>query len=94
MPYIKKDLRKELDPEIMNAYNTIKDIAETSDQIDGMLNYVITVLLRKLYGDRNCTSYTEINAAMGVLKCASDEYYRTVAAPYEEQKKFENGDIE
>jgi hypothetical protein len=57
--------------------------------MEGNLNYVITRLLRKVYDD----SYRSINDAIGVLECIKLEHYRTQAAPYEDQKKFDNGDV-
>lgn len=59
----------------------------------GELNYVITDLLMKALEDGGGVSYTRINALVGVLECAKMELYRRVAAPYEDKKKEENGDV-
>jgi hypothetical protein len=37
--------------------------------------------------------YERLNRAMGVLACVQAEFYRRVAAPYEDQKIAENGDV-
>ena len=37
--------------------------------------------------------YSKINALIGVLECAKLELYRRVAAPYENDKIDENGDV-
>lgn len=57
----------------------------------GELNYCITRLIENyLQEDR---SYAYINSVVGALECAKLEFYRRLAAPYENQKAFENGDI-
>jgi len=59
------------------------------DQIDGNLNYLITRILKEAYPLR----YFNINRAIGVLECCKLEYYRRVAAPYEDTKITQNGDV-
>lgn len=58
----------------------------------GELNYTITKLLLN-YLQRKGTSYAVINEIMGVLSCVGREFYRRHAAPYEDQKIDENGDV-
>jgi len=87
MPYIK--------PANRAKYNTIlKQLTELlkvlpPEEVDGELNYVITKLLKGIYPLR----YYHINKAIGVLECAKLEYYRRVAAPYEDAKIQESGDV-
>jgi broad-specificity NMP kinase len=38
-------------------------------------------------------NYTNVNSVMGVLSCVSAELYRRLAAPYEDRKIKENGDV-
>lgn len=57
----------------------------------GELNYHITCLLVEYLGDNY--NYAKINEVMGVLGCVQAELYRRIAVPYEEQKRFDNGDI-
>ena len=61
--------------------------------MEGNLNYIITKLLRAVYG-KPAHSYRDVNDALGVLFGAALEHYATVARPYEDQKRFENGDVE
>ncbi len=58
----------------------------------GELNYLITQLLIK-YQKQKGLSYQTINDIMGALEGAKSEYYRRVAAPYEDSKIKENGDV-
>lgn len=92
MPYIKSEKRHVLDPHIDNLHNELVGLEcdDPMNNMEGNLNYIITRLLRKVYGK----SYAEINAAIGMLECCKLEHYRTIAAPYEDQKKFENNDVE
>ena len=92
MPYIVNEKRTHLDPHIDSLLNALREL-ESDDPANthcGNLNYVITRLLRGSYAKR----YAEINEAIGVLECAKLELYRKLAAPYEDQKAFENGDVE
>jgi len=92
MPYIKQEKRKVLDKAVDTLHKVLVnlEIDDDMNNMEGNLNYAITLLLRSCYGN----SYREINDSIGVLQCIMLEHYRTVAAPYEDQKKFENGDVE
>lgn len=93
MPYIAVDKRAVLDSAIDGLHKAIVDLELDSDEnnTQGNLNYTITRLLRLVYGEGN---YQSVNDAIGLLECIKLEHYRTVAAPYEEQKKFDNGDVD
>lgn len=58
----------------------------------GELNYAITQLLLD-YVKQQGIRYEHINAAVGALECAKLEFYRRLAAPYEDVKIEENGDV-
>lgn len=58
----------------------------------GELNFVITKVLDD-YLDSPGLSYRRINEVIGVLECAKLELYRRIAAPYEDGKMAENGDV-
>jgi hypothetical protein len=88
MPYISQELRRDVDGNI-EALTKILDWIE-KDKLDGVMNYVITRLLR---GQYNNGKYAEYNAAIGVLECAKLELYRKAVAPYEDIKIRENGDV-
>jgi len=92
MPYIKQEKREPFDPIIDQLIVELVN-AESDDELNNMegnLNYIITRLLKRVYSS---PSYSEINDAMGMLESCKLEYYRKVAAPYEDQKEFENGTV-
>lgn len=90
MPYIKDETRKVyLDVrEFREQYP--KELGRPRDA--GELNYMITCILND-YIDKIGKSYTTLNATIGVLECAKQEFYRRVVVPYEEMKCKENGDV-
>jgi hypothetical protein len=59
----------------------------------GELNYAITRLVDDYLIFRGGISYAHLNEVIGVLECAKIELYRRVAAPYEDQKKSNEGDV-
>lgn len=67
----------------------------------GQLNYLITVVcLAYMRGfnleagiPEDSVSYTAINNVIGALESCKLEFYRRQAAPYEDDKARENGDI-
>ena len=83
MPYIKQDRRKDLDQAVV-------DLVFLMNKDHGECNYVVTRLLDLLMQPKN---YADINGIIGVLECAKLEFYRRAAAPYEDQKIIENGDV-
>ena len=94
MPYIKQEHREQLDKALEDLMIAIVTLTEDGKQIipgPGVYNYVISALLSVPYGYK--TSYGKINEAIGVLECAKLELYRRVAAPYEDQKIKEHGDV-
>jgi len=56
------------------------------------LNYLICDIVDSFLRDKGLT-YARLNEAMGAIECAKLEIYRRVAAPYEDQKATENGDV-
>ncbi len=59
----------------------------------GELNYAITALVDRFLKDKNGFRYADLNEAIGAIECAKFELYRRVAAPYEDQKIVEAGDV-
>ncbi len=57
----------------------------------GELNYLITKACVDYLGSR--PNYALLNEVIGVLECAKQELYRRVVAPYEDEKRVENGDV-
>lgn len=84
MPYVDADARAHLD-------------AGGSPRNAGELNYAVTRLvdayLARLSASDGRLRYAHLNEAMGVLECAKLELYRRVAAPYEDGKIEESGDV-
>lgn len=79
MPYISNTKRIDVDY-LQNPENP------------GELNFLITRLIMK-YQTKRGLSYQTINDIMGALEGAKQEFYRRVAAPYEDKKIKENGDV-
>ena len=80
MPYIPAEDRDALEPHSQrDAMNA------------GELNYQITCLVDQ-YVAHNL-DYQSINDVTGVLNCAGDEFYRRIAAPYEDYKRAVNGEV-
>jgi hypothetical protein len=85
MPYIKQEMRNALADEAL-----FDNIAAAIDN-PGELNYVITLLLRQYF--KFHSNYQGINDIIGALEGAKLEFYRRVAAPYEDEKIKLNGDV-
>ena len=87
MPYIKARNRKKYEKILEELVKILKTLPP--EEIDGELNYVVTKILKEIYPLR----YFHIDKAIGVLECIKLEYYRRVAAPYEDLKIKEAGDV-
>lgn len=79
MPYISKYARKSLDD------------GRGVPEHPGELNYLFTKIALE-YFKRN-RNYQGINDIIGALEGAKLEFYRRYAAPYEDIKLAENGDV-
>jgi hypothetical protein len=89
MPYIKQEERKKYEPVLSDLVHLLEEIPE--ENRDGHINYIVTVLLKRLYRP---PSYRRYNKAIGVLECIKLEFYRRIVGPYEDEKIKENGDVE
>jgi hypothetical protein len=58
----------------------------------GELNYVFTEIALRYIRDFGL-NYAHVNDVIGALECAKLEFYRRLAAPYEDKKIAENGDV-
>lgn len=58
----------------------------------GELNYQISKLLNDFVAMKGL-SYAAINEAMGAIESAKLEFYRKVAADYEDLKEIDNGTV-
>jgi hypothetical protein len=84
MPYIKDEERRIYSP---NAYGMPTAITV------GQLNYQITEVCNLYRWSKDKASYQTINDILGALEGAKLEFYRRLAAPYEDQKIKQNGDV-
>lgn len=80
MPYIEPDERRRL-------------AGGGKPENAGELNYAITRLIDDYLHERGKIRYAHLNEVVGVLECAKLELYRRIAAPYEDQKIDESGDV-
>lgn len=68
--------------------------ARCAPSTTGDLNFAITTLVHDwLDRQDHKLRYDHVNAAIGALECAKLELYRRIAAPYEDAKAVENGDV-
>jgi hypothetical protein len=59
----------------------------------GELNYVITRAVDDYLVRKGGVRYSDLNEVIGALECAKLELYRRLAAPYEDRKRDEAGDV-
>jgi hypothetical protein len=94
MPYIDRAHRNMIDAPLDAFIDEFQGLIHSGsikeDKIEGVLNYCITKLLKRTYVP---VSYFKINRVVGLLECIKQEYYRTVAAPYEDGKRTEHGEV-
>lgn len=81
MPYIVQARRPQLTSEFVVPQNA------------GELNFVITKLCLAYMDRIGGKSYPNLNEVVGVLECAKLEFYRRAAAPYEDVKIEQHGDV-
>ncbi len=83
MPYITPKDRDRFEPELSGL---------AAPKTPGELNYLFTEIADKYM--RKCgLSYQAINDVLGAFDGASKEFYRRIAAPYEDIKIKLNGDV-
>lgn len=92
MPYIKRDLREDIDSSLYEISALIKSLPERDR--DGALNYVISTLVADAMKPPTGWRYHFIARAYAVFMAAGAEFYRRVAAPYEDRAISVNGDID
>jgi hypothetical protein len=97
MPYITPLQREVLDPALTGVLAALGQARASGDipasGVDGALNYIITRLLHDAYGVKASPHYQDFNSAIGVLESVKLELYRRYAAPYEDGKIMDNGDV-
>lgn len=92
MPYIVQEKRDVINPAIDQVVQSFRELEadDPDNNFEGNLNYAITAMIVKAYGLK---SYRDVNDVVGALECCKLEFYRRAAAPYEDQKSFDNGDV-
>lgn len=85
MPYLRQDCR-----------DSVENLIRTRglDYIPlnaGEVNYIVTRLINNSLKFE--LSYAKINEMIGALECCKLELYRRTAAPYEDMKIKDNGDV-
>ncbi len=90
MPYIKPENRECFESAIDLI---LEDLKHSGDNWRGDLNYMMSSIIAKLIKMWDGPRYSHINDIVGVLECIKLELYRRVAAPYEDLKSEENGDV-
>ena len=98
MPYIKAPFRQEIDVLIDQLAAGIIAQAQQSEDpgaFAGLLNYACTRLtLQIVRGRFGPMRYWLIAMITGIFKNISDEFYRRLAAAYEDKQMAQNGDVD
>lgn len=96
MPYISEEERQELDSSIESMVYAIKSTTTNLNNPHnlanflGRINYCFSRVVSSIMGD---ISYSKVAMVTGVLENIKQEFYRRIAANYEDKKILENGDI-
>tara|TARA_B100001564_G_C20650201_1_gene676459 strand:+ start:1564 stop:1848 length:285 start_codon:yes stop_codon:yes gene_type:complete len=89
MPYIKTKDREKFDDALDIISNNLLSM--------GDFNYCISKIMDNYLNDvkevEGSVGYYYYNNLVGVLECAKLELYRRLAAPYEDLKIEDNGDV-
>jgi hypothetical protein len=97
MPYVKAEYRSALDPAIREVAHVITDLARSMPEetaFAGLLNYACTSIAIQVVESRfGAVRYGVVATVTGVFKNIADEFYRRVAAPYEDRQIRINGDV-
>jgi len=88
MPYIEQKDRQPF----VASLNLLSDVVIGRGLSLGELVYLFS-MVAKLYLLKHGKSFVTICMIMGAFLCAALEFYRRVAAPYEDKKIDANGDV-
>ncbi len=98
MPYIAPRHRRNLDGPIDRlAAALVAEAAQLEGEAGfaGLLNYALTRLTLEVVRQRHGRlRYWLIALVTGVLRNVADEFYRRLAAPYEDGQKASSGDVD
>lgn len=90
MPYIDFNTRSKWFDEVGEL--GIYEIRITKDMNKGDLNYVFSQIITNYVWTKG-KNYQNLSDAAAALSDCRDEFYRRVIAPYEDEKKEQNGDV-
>ena len=85
MPYLKQQDRDDL-AQLKKLINDTRLVS------GGSLNYLFYCLALE-YIKQHGMNYQAIQDVEGAFTCCTNEFYRRIAAPYEDEKIKENGDV-
>jgi hypothetical protein len=92
MPYIKQEDREQFEEDSKGGYiDLLNEVGFKCDNA-GDLNYVFTRIAHKYITEKGLR-YQYLNDIIGALEGCKLELYRKIAAPYENEKIAENGDV-
>jgi len=98
MPYIPPEHRQELDGLIDQLAGRVVTLAKAQDYdgaLAGLLNYTCTRLaLKAARLQFGRLRYWLVALLTGTFKNIADEFYRRLAAPYEDVQAARNGDVD
>lgn len=87
MPYILKERRLQYKPELEELVRNLR----SHDFEAGDLVYVFYFIVKEAFA--YYPRFSSINKVRGALSSALTEFDRRIAAPYEDEKIEENGDV-
>ena len=92
MPYIKKELRKEVEDwgELSHLLEFLKKKTKKGTENSGVVTYVIYKIVKEVFGEGN---FESMSNALKILESAKDEFLENILRPYEKKKKELNGDV-
>ena len=90
LPYISKTQRSALDGLIDSLAQEAKKLGKDETERAGILNYITTRLTLVMIPQ---DKYWKIALAAGVFSNLASEFYRRLAAPYEDRKIKDHGDV-
>lgn len=91
MPYIKPELRDEVDLAIDDLVEFLTTYKKTSpDGVKGVVNYIVTRIVSEAFLPLNYASGSDMIAT---LECSKFEIYRRLLSDYEDAASLKNGDL-
>ena len=89
MPYIEQSQRTKYQEILQELCKTIPN--NDAKCLEGDVNYIISYIFNDLASKQ--LNYASINRIIGCIECAKIEFYRRIAAKYEDEKLIQNGDV-